>query len=49
MQLIQEWAGPARLITTDGLGHRRLLIDRTVIDETVRFLAAGRVAIDAPS
>lgn len=41
VQLVQDWAGSARLISTDGLGHRRLLIDAEVIDETVRFIGAA--------
>ena len=47
VRLVENWAGPARLISTDGLGHRRLLIDRNVIDETVRFLRAGQAAVEA--
>jgi len=35
----QVWPG-ARLVTTDGLGHRRILRDRGVVDEAVAFLTA---------
>lgn len=38
VQLVQDWAGSARLISTDGLGHRRLLIDAEVVDASVRFV-----------
>lgn len=34
----------ARLLETEGLGHRRLLRDPAVIDEAVRFVAAARTA-----
>lgn len=44
VRLVANWSGPARLISTDGLGHRRLLVDRTVIDETISFLSAGEAA-----
>lgn len=49
VRLVENWAGPAQLISTDGLGHRRLLIDRNVIDESVRFLRAGQAAVEAAS
>lgn len=49
VRLVEDWAGPARLISTDGLGHRRLLVDRNVIDETVRFLRAGQATVDLAS
>ena len=39
-ELAQTWAGPARLISTDGLGHRRILSDQQVVDEVVRFVSA---------
>jgi pimeloyl-ACP methyl ester carboxylesterase len=35
------WPG-ARLLETEGLGHRRLLRDPAVIDDAVRFVAAAR-------
>ncbi|MEP6561654.1 MAG: alpha/beta hydrolase [Nakamurella sp.] len=38
VRLVQEWAGPARLISTDGLGHRRLLVDRRVIRDVLGFV-----------
>ena len=40
VELAQTWAGPARLISTDGLGHRRILSDQQVVDEVVRFVSA---------
>lgn len=48
--LVETWRGPAKLISTDGLGHRRLLIDERVIDETVRFVAADHATspVDSP-
>lgn len=42
VRLVGSWPGPARLVSTDGLGHRRVLIDAAVIDETVSFIR-GRV------
>ena len=36
-ELAQRWPG-ARLVTTEGLGHRRILREPRVLDETVRFL-----------
>ena len=36
-ELVQRWPG-ARLVTTAGLGHRRILRDPGVLDEAVRFL-----------
>jgi pimeloyl-ACP methyl ester carboxylesterase len=35
-----SWPG-ARLVTTDGLGHRRLLREPAVVEQAVRFLGAG--------
>lgn len=40
--LADAWPG-ARLMTTSGLGHRRILRSPDVIEETVRFLEEGRV------
>jgi pimeloyl-ACP methyl ester carboxylesterase len=37
-RLAELWPG-ARLISTDGLGHRRVLRDESVIEESLRFLA----------
>lgn len=39
-RLAAEWPG-AKLITTDGLGHRRILRDPAVITGTVAFVTAG--------
>ncbi len=46
VELIEEWAGPATLITTDGLGHRRILTDPLVVEQVVDFVgqAADRSA-----
>jgi pimeloyl-ACP methyl ester carboxylesterase len=38
--IADAWPG-ARLLETEGLGHRRLLRDPAVIDEAVRFVAAA--------
>jgi hypothetical protein len=48
--LVETWRGPAELISTDGLGHRRLLIDERVIQETVRFVAGdcAKSPVDSP-
>lgn len=37
----------ARLVTTDGLGHRRILRDRAVIGEVLEFLGEDRPAVEA--
>jgi pimeloyl-ACP methyl ester carboxylesterase len=39
--IADAWPG-ARLLQTEGLGHRRLLRDPGVIDEAVRFVAGAR-------
>lgn len=39
-QLVRDWAGPARLVSTAGLGHRRILTDRDVVQEVVGFVCA---------
>ncbi len=36
----------ATLITTEGLGHRRILRDAAVIEQAVRFIAAAPVTLD---
>lgn len=45
--LVDHWAGPARLISTDGLGHRRILIDRQVMDTVVAFVRGGLTPLPA--
>ena len=35
VDLVRDWAGPATLISTDGLGHRRLLTDQQVVGSVV--------------
>jgi pimeloyl-ACP methyl ester carboxylesterase len=46
--LAGAWPG-ARLLTTDGLGHRRILGDPAVIDATVSFVTGGNAAaVTAP-
>jgi pimeloyl-ACP methyl ester carboxylesterase len=42
-RIAQAWPD-VRLITTDGLGHRRLLRDPGVVDAVVRFVAASGAA-----
>jgi pimeloyl-ACP methyl ester carboxylesterase len=42
-QVAQAWPG-ARLETTDGLGHRRILRDGAVVAEAAAFIAAHAVA-----
>ena len=44
VELIEQWAGPATLISTDGLGHRRILTDPLVVEQVVEFVgeAAAR-------
>jgi pimeloyl-ACP methyl ester carboxylesterase len=39
--IADAWPG-ARLVVTEGLGHRRLLRDPAVIDEAVRFVTSSR-------
>jgi pimeloyl-ACP methyl ester carboxylesterase len=41
-QQLAELIAGARLLTTEGLGHNRILLDAGVIDEIVRFAGAGR-------
>lgn len=45
--IADAWPG-ARLLPTEGLGHRRLLRDPTVIDEAVRFVT-GAHAVRRPA
>ena len=37
MTLSELWS-EAKLITTEGLGHHRIVRDRWVVDEVVRFV-----------
>jgi pimeloyl-ACP methyl ester carboxylesterase len=39
-ELAAAWPG-ARLLTTEGLGHNRILLDPTVVKESVEFLRAA--------
>jgi pimeloyl-ACP methyl ester carboxylesterase len=41
------WGGPAELLTTDGLGHRRILRDPGVVGAAVAFIAARAEAVRA--
>lgn len=43
--LVERWAGPATMISTDGLGHRRILADPSVVGEVVQFVDA---VVDRP-
>ena len=57
VQLVDNWKGPARLVSTDGLGHRRILSDPGVVDEVVGFVlraptrpsATSSPAVSAPA
>ncbi|MEV7395735.1 alpha/beta fold hydrolase [Aeromicrobium sp. NPDC092404] len=40
VQLVEHWAG-ARLTTTEGLGHQRILADDAVVRQVVAFVVAG--------
>lgn len=42
VQLVEAWEG-ARLTTTEGLGHRRILRDDAVVRQVVAFVIAGRL------
>ena len=42
VQLVDSWAG-ARLTTTDGLGHQRILRDDAVVRQVVAFVVAGQL------
>jgi pimeloyl-ACP methyl ester carboxylesterase len=42
------WPG-ARLVLTEGLGHRRLLRDPAVVDEAVRFVTTARTGTRRPA
>jgi pimeloyl-ACP methyl ester carboxylesterase len=46
VELADRWPGPATLISTQGLGHRRILSDPLVVDQVVDFVgtATGRAA-----
>ena len=37
-RLIADYAGPARLLVTDRLGHQRILIAREVVQAVVEFV-----------
>jgi pimeloyl-ACP methyl ester carboxylesterase len=39
VSLVDQWPGDARLLTTDGLGHNRLLRDSRVIAAVIDFVA----------
>jgi pimeloyl-ACP methyl ester carboxylesterase len=43
----RSWAGPAELLMTDGLGHRRILHDPGVVGAAVAFIAARAEAVPA--
>lgn len=51
VELAERWSGPATMITTEGLGHRRILTDPLVVDQVVEFVgrAADRGARSAPA
>jgi hypothetical protein len=35
---VAAWAGPATMISTEGLGHRRLLSDPSVVRDVANFV-----------
>jgi len=41
VDLVEGWPGRATMISTDGLGHRRLLTDPIVIDEVAAFVGTS--------
>jgi len=44
-----SWAGPAEVLETDGLGHRRILRDPRVVTASVEFIAGRHAAALAGS
>lgn len=50
VELVERWPGPATMISTDGLGHRRILTDPFVVGQVVDFVgvAADRSAATGP-
>jgi pimeloyl-ACP methyl ester carboxylesterase len=38
VELAESWRGPATMVSTDGLGHRRLLTDPAVVRQVVEFV-----------
>lgn len=38
VELAEGWSGPALMVTTDGLGHRRILADPVVVDQVADFI-----------
>lgn len=41
VELVERWPGPASMISTDGLGHRRILTDPFVVGQVVDFVGAA--------
>ena len=41
VELTEQWAGPATLISTDGLGHRRILTDPLVVEQVTDFVGVA--------
>ena len=46
VRLVENWAGPTRLISTDGLGHRRLLVAPAVIREVLGFVGSTAAVVE---
>lgn len=44
VELVETWPGPATMLSTEGLGHRRLLADPGVVQDVVAFVAAPEPA-----
>lgn len=47
LQLREAARGPAELLATSGLGHRRVLRDRDVVNKVVEFIDGTSSRLDA--
>lgn len=46
VELAERWSGPATMISTDGLGHRRILSDPFVVEQVVEFIGQAAIRPD---
>lgn len=46
VELADRWSGPATMISTEGLGHRRVLTDPAVVQQVVEFVGPAAVRPD---